>query len=130
PAPPLLLPPPEVPCALACDPAYMISPTFCAALPSVSACASSCSFVASLFLTSSSASLTAASILVFSSAPIFSPYSPTDFFPLCPNASSWFLDCTTSTCLRSSSACASASFIIRLISSSVRPELALILVGV
>ena len=53
----------------------MISPSFCAALPSASAFASSASFAASLSFSSSSASLTAASILAFSSAPTLSPYS-------------------------------------------------------
>src|SRR5437667_2547819 len=115
-------------CASACALAYIASPSFCDALISACAFASSASLLASFCLSTSSASLSAASILPFSSAPTLSPYSPSDFLTLCTIASRWLRACTTSSSFLSSSACDSASLTMRLISSSERPELALMVI--
>ena len=97
-------------------------------MASASAFASSASFDASFSFSSVSASFSAASMFAFSSAETLSPYSVSDFFTLCTSASRPLRACTCSSSLRSSSACASASFTIDWISASDSPELALIVI--
>src|SRR5665213_3773858 len=104
PAEPPPAPPPaaadSAPPPAACACAYITSPSFCDALPSASALASSAAFVASLSFRPDSA------------PSILSPYSVIDFLTLCTRASSALRDCTASISLRSSSACVSASLTI------------------
>ncbi len=79
-------------------------------------------------LRASSRSLTALSMAVFSPASSLSPCSPRLFLTLCTAASPWLRAWTSSSFFLSSAAFSSASFTIFWISSSDRPEFALMVI--